>query len=141
MATISHNDRAPSGEAVTYSLGSAEPFTLEGAGATFEVPPIAEDASEVERAEYDAFIGNAREHPWLTVEVPAEASLEGGDQAAEVAFPKTAIDAGLDQDEVHYEGEKSETPIAETLAADQEQGDEPVEVDSETPEKPVQPQD
>jgi hypothetical protein len=79
-------------------------------------------------------IGNARSHPWLKVEVPEPDTDDGDAAPADVEFPKTAIDAGLDQDDVEYEGD-GEVPIAETLAADKEQGDEPIVVD-ETPDQP-----
>lgn len=141
MATISHNDLAPSGVEVSYSLGSADPFTLTG-DATYEVAPPAEDAEDYHalRVQYDSLIGNAQAHPWLKVEIPVEADAAAADQAlAAVEFPHTAIDASLDQDSEEYASDDAAQPIAETLAADDAQGDEPVEVDDPATAEPVDP--
>lgn len=140
MATISHNDRAPSGEAVTYSLGSAEPFTLTGSE-THEVEVPAEDDRD-ERVEYDSLVANAETHPWLKVDRSDEAPADSGEQVVAVDYPKTAIDAGLDQSKVQYATDDDvELPIAETLAADDEQGDEPVVIEPDTPDEPDAPAD
>lgn len=122
MATISHSDLAPA-EEVHYSVAGAE-FDLTAEG-TYET-----DNAEV--------IANARAHPWLEVEVAEVASDDT--VYAEVRLPATAIDAGLNQKEPEYEGADDE--VAETLAAEEEQGDEPIVVDddpdNDPPVEPVQ---
>lgn len=135
MATISHNDHAPSEEKVHYSLAGAE-FDIEGDG--------------VYETDDHQVIANARSHPWLKVEVPV-VRVEGGVYGREHLAPKddvmsadnsvandpdavaaelarrfeddlapvhTAIDASLDQDKVKFEG-RGERKVAETLAADE----------------------
>lgn len=123
MAQIVLSDKAPD-EAVTFSLGNAEPF---------EAPYETDDQS---------VIAGAEAHPWLTVEVDPEAvdKVEAPEQHVSpeddalsaqnsVAFDPdevakareeaaeinpVAIDAGLDQDEVV----ESPGGVAKTLAAD-----------------------
>lgn len=113
MATFFHSDLAPD-EKVHYSFAGAE-FDIEGSG-TYET-----DDHEV--------IRNAVAHPWLEVDwTPTAGPAEEAAAPVEVELPKTAIDAGLPQTEPHYEGEELAVPVAETLAADHEQGDEPIEV-------------
>ena len=111
MATILPSDLAPA-EQVHYSVAGAE-FDLD-AGGTFET-----DDEEVLR--------NADAHPWLKVE-RATVDADGiPADVVEVRLPATAIDAGLDQKEVAFEGSGDE--VAETLAADDVQGDEPIVVE------------
>ena len=121
MATISHSDLAPDAQ-VHYSVAGAE-FDL-GPGETFET-----DNEEV--------LANAQAHPWLKVERTIVAPEGEGVPVVEVRYPATAIDAGLDQKDVEFEGGGDE--VAETLAADEAQGDEPIEVTPDT--EPDQPED
>jgi hypothetical protein len=113
MATISHNDLAPA-EAVHYSLAGAE-FDLEGSD-TFET-----DDHEV--------IRNAVAHPWLQIEYAEVAPGDEPVQPVVVEFPQTAVQAGLPQTEQHFTGEDADVPVAETIAADDAQGDELIEVE------------
>lgn len=113
MATITSSDLAPA-EKVHYSLGGVE-FDLEGSKGSYETDDI-----EVVR--------NARTHPWLKVEDAAPAAPADQPVAA-VDFPRTAIDAALPQTEEHFVGDNAAIPTAETVAADNAQGDEPIVVD------------
>lgn len=116
MATISHSDLAPS-EKVHYSLAGGE-FDLTAKG-SYETDD-------------ELLISNAQAHPWLKVDFPAPADDDSGDEVA-VEFPRTNIDAGLDQKVAEWEGEGGAVPTATTLAADDEQGDEPIVVDDDEP--------
>lgn len=129
MAKIVLSEVAPSGEAVSFSLGNCEPFTLGG--------------SEKKSYETDdaSVLAQAEAHPWLTVEAEKVDAPQGvfrapsvkpeddilaaaGHKARErAAGPEAdapveehqpvAIEAGLDQDKkVETEG------VAQTLAAD-----------------------
>jgi hypothetical protein len=111
MATISNSDLAPD-EQVHYSVAGAE-FDLDPGG-TFET-----DDEQV--------LANAQAHPWLKVERPVVEPGDDGGPVVEVRYPATAIDAGLDQKVEQFEG--AEDQVAETLAADDAQGDEPIVVD------------
>lgn len=128
MAKIVLSDEAPQGEAVTFSLGNAEPF---------QAPHETDD---------QVLIASAAVHPWLEVErdaeeefaveapeqhiKPADDALSAQNSVAfdpdEVAKAReeaaevnpVAIDAGLDQSEPVETG-----GVAETLAADDDEED------------------
>jgi hypothetical protein len=138
MATISHNDLAPA-EKVHYSLAGAE-FDIEGDG-TYETDDhqvIANARShpwlEVE-VPLPKVAGGVygREHlspkdDAFSAENSVANNADAVNEELERRFgddltpTHTAIDAGLDQGKVKFEG-KGERKIAETLAADDQQAE------------------
>jgi hypothetical protein len=105
MAKIVHSDDAPT-EAVHYSLAGVE-FDLGGKS----------DAAAYETDDAEV-ISNAAVHPWLAVEFdPVDVAAETAATDDDANLNRTALDAGLDQNE-SVSIEAGNVVIAETLAAD-----------------------
>lgn len=148
MATISHNDLAPD-EKVHYALGGVE-FDVEGDG-TYETNdndvianarahpwlkvevPVAEQLGGFYGAEHlapeDDVLSGVNSIANDPEAVQAELERRFSDQVA----ARLAVDAGLDQSSVEFEGEGSRR-VAETLAAHEEvKAEQPAETVEEQP--------
>lgn len=131
MAKIVLSEEAPQGEAVTFSLGNAEPFEapfesddpvlLAGAEAHpwLTVERDAEDVNKVEAPEQHVRPEDDSQSAVNSVAFDAEAVAKAREDAAAVADNRLAVDSALDQDEPVETG-----GVAETLAADDDFGEE-----------------